>query len=897
MLKTITIIDIFGFFFRSYFALPPLRNSDGFPTGLLTGFINLVDSLRRDHNTDYIVFALDSKGKTFRNDIYSNYKANRSDPPEDLIKQLPVAIDWIEKMGFAKLSKEGYEADDVIATLTAFAKKQGLKVRIVSHDKDLYQLIDDGRVVMYDSVKKKEIDEQGCIDKFGVKPKDFTNFQAILGDSSDNVPGVKGIGQKGASRLINEFGTLEAIYENLEKVGTPRVQKLLIENKEKAFLSRDLVKMRTDIFKDFDLESFVFEDKNYLTCLIEDFERLEMRQALKKAQVGINMSKESVCKTIEAKKEKFEAITLDTKEKLFEVIDTIRAEMIVAFDIETTGLDTKVDALVGFSFALGDQKAYYVPIAHSYLGVESQVALQDALEGIKKLFKARVIGQNLKFDLSQLYYQHNIAPFVPHADTMIMAWLLNPGSKVGLDALAWKFFSYEMKSFKEIVKKGETFASVDIKLATLYAAEDAWMSYRLYFALKEAMELAFATHLLDEAKNVEYPFINVLIAMEQRGIKLDKEKLVSLKQELSSRIDKLTQKIYTLCGSEFNIKSTQQLGTILFQHLGLKGGKKTKTGYSTNESVLTSLVNEHEVIPKILEYRSIQKVLSTYVDPLLKLAKSNKQSRVYTSFLQTGTATGRLSSKDPNLQNIPVRSELGRSVREAFIAKEGYKLLSIDYSQIELRLLAHFSKDKALMGAFRDGKDIHMATAIKLFGKEEATKKRSFAKSVNFGLLYGMGQKKLSDELGITTAEAKEIIKNYFATFPTVKSFLEGIQEDVKLKGYVETILGRRRIFDYENANGMQKAAFMRESINTLFQGSAADLIKLSMIKIEHYIEEKQLDAQMLLQIHDELIFEVREEIANEVAKQFKHIMESIMELNVPLLCSVSIGNSWGELK
>jgi len=901
-LKTITIIDTFGFFFRSYFALPPLRNSEGFPTGLLTGFINLVDSLHRDHSTDYLVFALDSKGKTFRNELYPDYKANRESPPEELTKQLPVAIEWIEQMGFANLSREGFEADDVITTVTKFAKEQGLKVRIVSHDKDLYQLIDDGRVVMYDSVKKKEIDAQGCIEKFEVHPRDFINFQAIVGDSSDNVPGVKGIGQKGASKLINKYHTLEAIYEDIENAGTPRIQKLLLESKEKAFLSRQLVTMRADVFKDIDLESFVFENKNYLSCLVDEFEMYEMKQALKKAKMGMKQGEEAACEVKKTSKTPqdmlaFDAITLDTREKLFEVIESIEEDAIVAFDTETTGLDTKVDKMVGYSFAFSKTKAYYVPIAHNYLGVERQVSQEDAVEGLQKLLKHKIVGQNLKFDFSLLYNQYGFEEITPFADTMIMAWLSNPGSKVGLDALASKFFKYEMKSFKEMVKKGENFSSVDIKEATFYAAEDAWMTYMLYFALKKSMELGSLTHLLKEAKNVEYPFMNLLTRMERLGIKVDPEHLINLQKNLSEDLAALTSEIYALTESEFNIKSTKQLGEILFQKLGLKGGKKTKTGYSTNEAVLHSLVDEHEVIPKILEYREYQKILSTYVDPLLKLAQRDEKSRIYTSFIQTGTATGRLSSKDPNLQNIPVRSKLGRSVREAFVAKEGYKLVSIDYSQIELRLLAHFSKDAALMDAFNNKVDIHLATAIKLFGEEEAQEKRSFAKSVNFGLLYGMGPKKLSTELGISSAEAKEIISNYFASFPTVKQFLEGIQERVKIDGYVETILKRRRIFDYDNANGMQKAAFMRESVNTVFQGSAADLIKLSMIQIDSMIREEELDAFMLLQIHDELIFEIKEEKVNEITKRFVDVMENILALEVPLGCSVSIGDSWGELK
>lgn len=897
-MKTITIIDTFGFFFRSYYALPPLRNSEGFPTGLLTGFINLIDSLHREHSTEYLVFALDSKTKTFRSDLYGEYKAHREPPPEDLLKQLPVAIEWIEQMGFANLTRDGFEADDVIATVTKFAKEEGLKVRIVSHDKDLYQLIDDGRVVMVDSVKKKEIDEAGCIEKFGVSPRDFVDFQALLGDSSDNVPGVKGIGQKGASQLINHYHTLEAIYADIENCGTPRIQKLLLEGREKAFLSRELVRMRTDVFGEIDLKSFVFEDRNYLSCLIDQFEKYEMKQAVKKSELREG---ELGCPVpIPQKKYSslfFEAVALDTKEKLETVVDNLDEDAIIAFDTETTGLDTKSAKMVGFSFCVSENKAYYVPVGHSYLGVESQVDIQDALSALKKLLEHKVIGQNLKFDFSLLYNQYGFSEIVPYADTMIMAWLNNPEAKVGLDALAERFFNYKMKPFKEMVKKGEDFSSVSINEATFYAAEDAWMTYLLYFSLTKRMELSGLTSLLEEARSVEYPFVNVLARMERAGIKVDIEHLMKLQKSLRLDLEHLTEEIYALTGSEFNIRSTQQLGNILFQKLGLKGAKKTKMGYSTNEAVLQTLKNEHPVILKLLAYREYQKMLSTYVDPLLKLAKENEHHRIYTSFIQTGTATGRLSSKEPNLQNIPVRSALGRSVREAFVAKEGYKLVSIDYSQIELRLLAHFSGDKALSDAFVNQEDIHLATAARLFGETEAKSKRNVAKSVNFGLLYGMGQRKLAEDIGLTPAEAKEIIHSYFASFPTVKKFLEGIQERVKIDGYVETILGRRRLFDYENANTMQKAAFLRESVNTVFQGSAADLIKLSMNHIDTMISEENLDASMLLQIHDELIFEIKEEMAKSLSRRFAYVMEHILKLNVPLVCSVSMGDSWGELK
>jgi DNA polymerase I len=900
--KTLTIIDTFGFFFRSYYALPPLRNSKGFPTGLLTGFINLIDALRRDHATDYLIFALDSKGKTFRSDLFADYKANRESPPEDLLRQLPVAIEWIERMGFANLSAEGYEADDIITTVTRIAKDQGMRVRIVSHDKDLYQLIDDGKVVMIDTVKKCEVDEAACIEKFGVRPRDFVNFQAIVGDSSDNIPGVKGIGQKGAAKLINQFKTLEHIYEHIEEAGTPRIQKLLLDSKEQAFLSRELVALRQDVFDTFDLGCCRFDDKNYLAPLAEDFEHYEMRQALKKAHANGAITSERKMNTHAVPNDskphlRFDAVTLETSEKLQAVVATLSPDTVIAFDTETTDLDTKVADLVGFSFCIDIQRAYYVPVAHSYLGVSEQVPLEDALAAIRQILRAKVVGQNLKFDLSLLYNRYDFDEVTPHADTMILAWLIDPGQRVGLDAMAERYFGHTMRAFKETVKRGENFSSVAIEEATLYAAEDAWMTLMLYGALMRQMELGSLGHLVEEAREIEYPYINVLARMQSHGIRVDQECLKSLRGYLEEILQDLTQQIYALTQSEFNIRSTQQLGEVLFGQLGLQGAKRTKTGYSTNEKVLLSLRNKHPVIEKILLYREHQKMLSTYAEPLLRLAAKDSKSRIYTSFLQTGTATGRLSSKEPNLQNIPVRTPLGRRIREAFVAKEGYRLVSIDYSQIELRLLAHFSEDQALMEAFAAGEDIHRATAVKLFGEHEATQKRSLAKAVNFGLLYGMGSRKLADDLQITTTEAKSIIESYFAALPTVKRFLEQIQEEVKVQGYVETLLGRRRIFDYDNANGMQKAAYQRESVNTVFQGSAADLIKLSMIQIDRLILDEQLDAQMLLQIHDELVFEITQNEAESLAERFGKIMETVYPLKVPLECAVSIGQSWGELK
>ena len=893
-MKTITIVDTFAFFFRAYFALPPLKSKDGFPTGLLTGFINFIHQLQSNHSTNYIVFALDSKDEGFRKQIYPEYKANRPTPPEDLIKQLSVAISWIEKMGFKTLTKSGYEADDVIATVTKFAKEQGIVGKMVSSDKDLYQLLDDKKVFLYDWVKKKDIDESECVKKFGVEPKYFVDFQALIGDSSDNVPGVAGIGPKTASKIINEYHTLENIYENIDSVGTPRIRKLLIENREKAFISRELVKLRDDIFDNLPLNEYLFEDKNYLSNLVDEFEKYDMNNALKWAKSNIERSSVEVKNS---SKLSFKATLLDTRDKLFNILNNISDDMVVSFDTETSSLDVKKAKLVGFSFAFNKQEAYYVPIGHNYLGVGNQVSLNDAKEAIEILLSKKLIGQNLKFDLGVLKYVLNIEPITPSGDSMILAWLLEPGSRVGLDNLAKKFFSYDMISYSKTVKKGEDFSSVTIEEALNYASEDAWMTLKLYNRLISIFKEQGLEELLQEANSVEFPFIPLLIKMESLGIKVDINHLESLKVKLSNELQEISNRIYEYAGGEFNIRSTQQLGVILFQKLGLKGGKKTKTGYSTNEAVLNSLKSEHPIIEEILAYRERQKMLSTYVEPLLKLAKQDSKNRIYTTFLQTGTATGRLSSKDPNLQNIPVKSELGREVRRAFVAKDGYSLVSIDYSQIELRLLAHFSGDNALKEAFNKDKDIHLETAIKLFGKEEAEAKRNFAKSINFGLLYGMGSRKLSQELGITAKEAKEIIENYFASFPTVKNYLEQIQDRVKNVGYVETLLKRRRVFDYEGTNAMGKAAILREAVNTVFQGSAADLIKLSMLDIDRKITEENLDANLLLQIHDELIFEIREDLAQDLANKFAYIMENIYELNVKLKCSISIAKSWDKLK
>ena len=887
-MKTITVIDTFGFFFRNYYALPYLKNNAGFPTGLLTGFMNFISTLNKDHNTDYILFALDSKEKTLRTELDPNYKANRPKPPEDLVKQLPIAIKWIEQMGFKQMMMPGYEADDIIGSIATYAKKNNFKLRIVSHDKDLYQLIEDGVIMLHDPMKKLDIDEEKCLEKFGVPPHKIVDYLAIVGDASDNIPGVKGIGAKGATKLLTEFENLEDIYENLESIANPRTVKLLTESRENAFLSKKLATLYDDLIETCDISEFAFPKTNPILKIADDLLEYDMNAILKRA----GATYERNAKTVDAMpQKKFQPLLLNTKEKLFSVLDKLPENSLIAFDTETTGIDVHTAKIVGFSFAMDEQKAYYVPIAHNYLGVGDQLSLEDAKEGLEKLFKHKIVGQNLKYDYAILKYNFSFTDLKVYADTMIISWLLDSSLAAGLDKMAKRYFQHEMIPFKDTVKKGETFASVELVDACKYAAEDAWMTLKLFNFFKDKL----GSELEKIATEVEYPFVNTLIMIEDAGIMIDIPFFEVLLKDASEKIALLTKEIYTLATCEFNINSTQQLGNVLFETLGLKAGKKTKTGYSTNEKVLHDLYDDHEIIPKLLEYREVYKLRSTYIDPLLKLAKKEDDRRIHTSFLQTGTTTGRLSSKNPNLQNIPVRTEMGRRIREGFIAKEGYKLVGIDYSQIELRLLAHFSQDSALMDAFENEKDIHLETATKIFGESEAKEKRNIAKSINFGLLYGMGPRKLGQTVGVSSAEAKVYIENYFASFPTVKNYLTSIQEAAKRENCVHTLLGRRRVFDYESANAFEKAGFERESVNTVFQGSAADLIKLSMNKLLQVMNPE--DGTMLLQIHDELIFEVKEELVEDYAQKAKEIMENIYDLTVPLVCTVSIGDNWGQLK
>ncbi|WP_069632925.1 DNA polymerase I [Campylobacter pinnipediorum] len=879
--KILTIIDTFGFFFRLYYAMPHLKNKQGNPSGMISGFASFINNLKDEFESDYIIFALDSKGKTLRHDIDNDYKANRSEPPKELKEQLPICIKMIEDMGLCAINKDGYEADDIIASAVKIAKSKDIFVRVVTHDKDLYQLIDDGKVSIYSPITKIEHDSNSCLEKYGVRPEKILDFLALIGDTSDNIPGVKGIGAKGAKKLLDEFKDIEDIYNNLSLVLNERTKNMLIEGKDSAFLSKKLATLFDDAFVDLPLDKATFPTENPLLSIVDTLYEYDLNKIIK------NLKAQDTKDVLDLK---FNPILITDEEKLQEILSTITSETIVAFDTETTSVDVSVAKLVGFSFCFNEDESYYVPVAHSYLGVGKQIDLGFCAWAVSQIYSGCVIGHNLKYDFAVVKNNLDINPPKNYKDTMILAWLSEPAMAVGMDALAKRLYNnYETLKFESIVKKNETFADVDLQIACKYASEDAWITLKFYKSFLNLLE----PNLLELADKLEFSFIKVLLDMESEGIKLDIEKLRELIMSNDTKLKELTSEIYTLSGENFNINSVQQLGTILFDKLNLPAKKKTKTGYSTDESVLNDLIDSHEVIPKILSYRELYKLQNTYCEPLLNLALKDKNSRIYTSFLQTGTSTGRLSSKNPNLQNIPARGHLAKDVRSAFVAKDGFSFVGLDYSQIELRLLAHFSQDEALVKAFLDDEDIHTRTAISIFGEFD-DQKRSVAKSINFGLIYGMGASKLSNQISISRAQAKEYISLYFKAFPTIKDFLEGIKIKAREDGFTTTLLGRKRYFDFINATPMQLAMYEREAVNTKFQGSAADIIKMSMVEIAKITDE---NAKLLLQIHDELIFEVKDEYAQEFGKKAQNIMQNITKLNVPLKTSLNYAKDWAGLK
>lgn len=952
--NTIYILDSYGLIYRSYYAFisRPLVNEKGENVSAIYGFFSNFLSLLQKNEVNYVVAAFDSRTPTFRHEMYPEYKATRQKTPEDLHGQVPIIEEILTALGVTTIRQDGFEADDLIATVARQCKEAKRECRILSGDKDLMQLVDDTTFMMKSDKSGgwETIDSQGVISEWGVPPELMLDMLSLVGDKADNVPGISGVGEKTAKKLLDEYGTLDKILENASNI-SGSIGKKIQNGIEEAKFSRELIKLRNDINLGTSLDSYSFEvpdfvsatrllyrygvpavAKRYMTTAKKYGIDISEIQILDTSSSSLDSSKtksessqkstektsvfypeENLPENVQLKKNdgKYSAIT--SEKDLENLINDILqnkspdGKSYVAFDCETDGLNTMTAKLAGFSLCYQKGISYYIPLITSessnsenlFEEAPAYISKNKAISLLEKLFfnpDVIVIMHNGKFDYEVLIsngLKEN--PTCTIYDTMIASWLLHPDrSSFSLEKLTEAKLFIETISFDSIVPKGKNFTDVPLETAVKYGSEDADFTWQLWQIFEEELK---KNNLFSLFTDLEMPILPILAQMEMTGIHIEKSELAEYSKDLSSQIEKLQSEIYDLVGHEFNIASPKQLQEVLFIERGLETGKKTKTGYSTDTAVLEELAEKDPVPAKILEFRKLSKLLSTYVDALPSL--TDKNGRIHTNFIQTGTATGRLSSRDPNLQNIPVRDENGRKIRKAFDAEKNKLLISADYSQIELVILAHLSKDKNLCNAFLSGNDVHKATAAMIFGvspEEVQPEMRRTAKTINFGVIYGMSAFRLARELGISRTMAKSFIDSYFATYSGVQDFINSTIEQAEKEGFVETINGRRRYIKAINsANKSEKAAAERIAINTPIQGSAADIVKKAMIKVHAELSEKFPEAKLLLQVHDELIVECPENQAEEVAKIMKTSMESVTQLSVPLKVSVEIGKRWGE--
>jgi DNA polymerase I len=888
--KSLYLIDGSSYIFRAYFGIrQSLSTSKGFPTNALYGFINMLQKVVKDEKPDYLAVAFDSKEKTFRHQMYAEYKANREAPPEDLAKQFPYFEPLVQAFNIHSVRVPGFEADDIMGTLAKKGADKGLQVVIVSGDKDMMQLIGP-EIRMLDTMKNKWFGVEDVKEKFGVTPDRVIDVMGLMGDSSDHIPGVKGVGPKTASELIAKFGSINELYERIDEVDKKKLKEKLIQDKEMAFLSRQLVTIDASMKLEFELESFKVKspDNVELRKLFTDFEFSSLLGELEGASDPVKSSP-----SIEGK---YETILTETDFERW--LKKLKESAIFALDLETTSLRPVRAQVVGISFSCKEGEACYIPLTHRYLGVPEQLKLDWVIKKLKPLLEdsgIKKIGQNIKYDLIVLRNEGVNLQGVAF-DTMLASYILNPsGRRHNMDDLALDYLGHKTLKYKEVVgtaSKEIGFDEVDIERATDYAAEDADITWRLYEKLSPLLQ----GDDLKLFQELEVPLLKVLAEMEIHGMKLDKGHLQKLSTLIQGKIEDYINKIYSSAGEEFNINSPKQLSVILFEKLGLTGIKKTKSGFSTDVSVLEQLAEEHELPELVLAYRQLGKLKSTYVDALQDEIY-RKTGRVHTSFNQTVAATGRLSSSNPNLQNIPIRTEMGREIRKAFIAEENNHLLSADYSQVELRVLAHLSGDEALVEAFQLGEDIHTRTACEIFGTSPErldAEARRMAKAVNFGIVYGLSAFGLSRQLKIYPKDAKKFIDQYFSIYKQVKVYMEETVAQAKEAGYTMTLMNRKRYLpDLKSQNRQVRESAERIAINSPVQGSAADLIKLAMIQLAIKIREKKLKSRMILQVHDELVFECPQEEKQEIQALVKKEMEEVIPLKVPLVVDMGWGGDW----
>ncbi len=883
---TLALIDTFAYLFRSYYMSTknkPLTNDKGFPTGLLTGLVGMVKKFYKDKkNMPFIVFALESQTKTKRAEKLGEYKQNRKDAPKEMLLQIPIALEWLQKMGFTCVEVSGFEADDVIASLATLSP---YKTRIYSKDKDFNQLLSD-KIALFDG--KMEFLVKDCVEKYGILPSQFTDYQGIVGDSSDNYKGVKGIGSKNAKELLQRLGSLEKIYENLDlakNLLSPKMYQALIQDKESAFLSKELATLERECIKEFDFSSCTFPSENPLLKIkdeLKEYGFISTLRDLENSPTPLILDNTPLLDNTLASDntpKKSRMIVLENAEPLSAFLEKLKNSNARIFMRLVLDKEKKVLAL---AFLFEDQ-GYFLPLEEALFSPFSLEFLQNAF--FKMLQHAQIIGHDLKPLMSFLKAKYQVSlENIRIQDTQILAFLKNP-EKVGFDEVLKEYLKEEwiphekIKDFKTKSKAGKL-EQLDMELNALKRLCE-------YFE-KGGLE----ENLLALAREVETPFVKVLMGMEFQGFKIDAPYFKRLEQEFKNELHVLERQILELIGVDFNLNSPKQLSEILYEKLELPKNKS----HSTDEKSLLKILDKHPSIALILEYRELNKLFNTYTTPLLRL--KDKDDKIHTTFIQTGTATGRLSSHSPNLQNIPVRSPKGLLIRKGFIASsKEYCLLGVDYSQIELRLLAHFSQDKDLIDAFLKGRDIHLETSKALFGEDLAKEKRSIAKSINFGLVYGMGSKKLSETLNIPLNEAKSYIEAYFKRFPSIKDYLNRMKEEILKTSKAFTLLGRYRVFDFTGANDYIKGNYLREGVNAIFQGSASDLLKLGMLKVSERFKNNP-SVRLLLQVHDELIFEIEEKNALELQQEIQRILnDEVYPLRVPLETSAFMANRWNELK
>ncbi|HID94803.1 MAG TPA: DNA polymerase I [Candidatus Latescibacteria bacterium] len=888
--KRFFLIDGSALAYRSYFAFirNPLINSKGENTSAPFAFTNTILKILREQKPDYLAVVFDTSAPTFRHESFAEYKATRQKMPDEMKDQMPRIYQIIQAMRLPVLELEGFEADDVIGTLARKASAMGVESILVTGDKDFMQLITPSVKMLNPRRSGDEfelIDEEGVKARFGVGPERVTDVLALMGDTSDNVPGVPKVGEKTAIQLVQQFGDLESVLANVEKVGKKSVRENLIQFADLARLSKALVTIDTNAPIGLEIEQFKFKGFDNKS-LSEIFKELEFNKFLKEISPA-------------PREEKVEYSALKNEEELEDLIGAIIEAKSLAIDLETTSTDPMRTTLVGISIALSPCRAFYLPVAHSdgqnldlgFVMSRLKPILED--EGIQKY------GQNIKYDTAILL-RYGVEPRGFVFDTMIASYLLNPSAhQHNLDVLSLKYLDHKMVPLSDLIGKGrkqKSFADVPVEQAARYSCEDADITLRLKNLFEPKL---IQLGLMGLFKEVEMPLVEVLREMELNGVCIDVGFLERMSWELGEELDRLANEIYREAGEEFNINSTQQLGYILFEKLGLPTRKRTKTGYSTDVEVLEDLAHEYDLPRKLLEYRQLTKLKSTYVDALPRLVNPDT-GRIHTSFNQTATATGRLSSSDPNLQNIPIRTEIGRKIRRAFVPVDGsHVLLDGDYSQIELRIMAHLSGDRTLIESFRNGEDVHLRTAALVFGlpPEFVTPDlRRQAKVVNFGIMYGMGPYGLAKELGIRPKEAKGFIENYFTIYPGVKAYIDETIKMAREKGYVTTMLGRRRYLpEIGSTNNRVREFAERTAVNTPIQGTAADLIKMAMINIHRRLKEEELKTKMILQVHDELVFEVPRGELDVVRRLIVEEMEGALELSVPIKVDVGVGDNWLE--